>query len=189
VTTPVLGVSARRLRRVAAETPNTFGIADVHYPDGGGAVAALVLASDPAFAHVTGEFTAELTEVEPYRPGEFALRELPAIAAVLAVAPPVGLLIVDGYVDLDPDGRPGLGAHAHDAFGIPVVGVAKTAFRPAAHAIPVLRGGSAKPLFVTAAGLPVAGAAAMVSAMAGRYRVPDAVKRVDRLCRNPGVVR
>src|SRR5713226_9214071 len=65
----------------------------------------------------------------------------------------LGLLVVDGYVDLDPTGRPGLGAHAHAEFGVPVIGVAKTAFRTATHAMPVLRGRSARPLFVTARGV------------------------------------
>ena len=36
------------------------------------------------------------------------------------------LLVVDGYADLDPGGRPGLGAHAHAEFGIPVIGLAST---------------------------------------------------------------
>jgi hypothetical protein len=66
----------------------------------------------------------------------------------------LGLLVIDGYADLDPGGRPGLGAHAHRDFVIPVIGVAKSVFRTATHAIPVLRGSSARPLFVTAAGIP-----------------------------------
>ena len=36
--------------------------------------------------------------------------------------------MVDGYADLDPSGRPGLGAHAHAEFGIPVIGVDKSPF-------------------------------------------------------------
>ena len=63
----------------------------------------------------------------------------------------LGLLIVDGYADLDPSGRPGLGAHAYAEFGVPVVGVAKSAYLSATHAIPVLRGTSARSLFVTSA--------------------------------------
>ena len=50
------------------------------------------------------------------------------------------LLVIDGYADLDPDGRPGLGARARDEFGVPVIGVAKSPFRTATHAISVLRG-------------------------------------------------
>jgi hypothetical protein len=52
----------------------------------------------------------------------------------------LGLLVIDGYADLDPAGRPGLGAHAHAAFGVPVIGVAKSRFRTASHAVQVLRG-------------------------------------------------
>jgi deoxyribonuclease V len=121
--------------------------------------------------------------VEPYRPGGFYARELPAIRAVLAVSGPVDLLIVDGYVDLDPEGRPGLGAHAHAAFGLPVVGVAKSAFRSATHAVALRRGRSIRPLYVTAAGLELAAAADLIGDMAGAFRLPDALRRVDRLTR------
>jgi deoxyribonuclease V len=96
----------------------------------------------------------------------------------------MALLVVDGYADLDPDGRSGLGAHAHAEFGVPVIGVAKSAFRTATHAIPVLRGASARPLYVTAAGMPRADAADLVRDMAGQHRMPDALRRVDALARN-----
>jgi deoxyribonuclease V len=79
--------------------------------------------------------------------------------------------------------RPGLGAHARAEFGVPVIGVAKTAFATAAHAVPVVRGAAVRPLFVTAAGLPVGEAADLVRAMAGQYRLPDALRRVDALAR------
>jgi hypothetical protein len=55
-------------------------------------------------------------DVAPYQPGRFCLRELPPLRAVLDGLTSMGLLVVDGYVDLDPDGRPGLGACAHAAF-------------------------------------------------------------------------
>jgi hypothetical protein len=45
--------------------------------------------------------------------------------------------------------------------------------------VPVVRGSSARPLFVTAAGMPAAGAADLVRRMAGRYRLPDALRRAD----------
>jgi len=64
--------------------------------------------------------------------------------------------VIDGYADLDPDGRPGLGAHVHAEFGMPVIGVAKSRFRTATHAVPVQRGSSVRPLFITAAGMPAA---------------------------------
>ncbi len=160
-----------------------FAAADVHYPAAGGACAAAVLAADPAFSVLLAEKTAVLADVAPYRPGEFFTRELPPLRAVLSRVGGLVLLVVDGYADLDPAGRPGLGAHAHAEFGVPVIGVAKTAFRTATHAVPVLRGRSARPLFVTAAGMPADEAAALVAGMAGRFRLPDALRRADALAR------
>ena len=156
---------------------------DVHYLSTDGAQAAAVLAADAAFANVLAERTAVIPRVAPYRPGEFYLRELPPLRAVLAGLSGLGLLVVDGYADLDPDGRPGLGAHAHAEFGIPVIGVAKSRFRAATHAMPVLRGSSVRPLFITAAGMTAADAAALVRRMAGQYRLPDALRRADTLAR------
>ncbi|HUB42339.1 MAG TPA: endonuclease V [Streptosporangiaceae bacterium] len=156
---------------------------DVCYLPSGRARAAIVVVARPDFAAVDAEWTAEMPVAAPYRPGEFFLRELPPLRAVLAGAGPLGLIVVDGYVDLDPAGRPGLGAHVHHEFAVPVIGVAKTAFRTATHAIPVTRAGSARPLFVTAAGLPRTQAASLVREMAGRYRLPDALRRADALAR------
>jgi deoxyribonuclease V len=156
---------------------------DVHYLPTGAARAAAVLASDPQFTCVTAEIAVLLEHAAPYAPGEFFRRELPAIRAVLARVPHLGLLIVDGYVDLDPDGRMGLGAHAHAAFGVPVIGVAKSPFAAATHAVPVLRGNSARPLYVTAAGVPAAEAADLVRRLPGRFRLPDPLRRADALSR------
>jgi deoxyribonuclease V len=79
-----------------------------------------VLAADAVFTHVLAERTAVVPQVPPYRPGEFYLRGLPPLRAVLADLSGLRLLVVDGYADLDPRGRPGLGAHAHAEFSIPV---------------------------------------------------------------------
>jgi deoxyribonuclease V len=156
---------------------------DVHYLSSGGARAAAVVAGDAAFADVLAERTAAVADVMAYRPGAFVVRELPPLRAVLDGVRGLRLLVIDGYADLDPAGRPGLGAHAHAEFGIPVVGVAKSAFRTATHAIPVLRGSSVRPLFVTAAGMPRTDAADLVQHMAGRFRLPDALRRADTLAR------
>jgi len=158
---------------------------DVHYLLSGGARAAAVLAADATFGQVTGERTAVVRQVQPYRPGEFYRRELPPLRAVLTGLAGLSLLVVDGYVDLDPAGRPGLGAYAHEAFAVPVIGVAKTMFRSATHAVPVLRGTSARPVLVTAAGMPRDDAADLVRRMAGRFRVPDPLRRADELARSP----
>jgi deoxyribonuclease V len=160
-----------------------FAAADVHYPPSGGARAALVLASDAGFATIVSEKTVFVEEVAPYQPGEFYRRELPPLRAVLADVDKLDLLIIDGYVTLHPDGRPGLGAYAHAEFGVPVIGVAKTRFAPAAHAIPVLRGKAKRPLYVTSAGIPPTDAADLVRTMTGKFRVPDALRRADSLAR------
>ncbi|MGF7234604.1 MAG: hypothetical protein ACQSGP_06565 [Frankia sp.] len=76
----------------------------VHYPVARGARAALVIATDPGFATVECERTENLSEVAPYRPGEFFARELPALRAVLTGVRALDLIVVDGYVDLDAKG-------------------------------------------------------------------------------------
>ena len=155
----------------------------MHYLPSGGARAAAVVAANAAFSRLTDRI-ALVPDVEPYKPGRFYLREFPPLRAVLEGLAEMVLLIIDGYVDLDPDGRPGLGARARDEYGVPVIGVAKSAFRPATHAIPVLRGTSARPLYVTAAGMLRADAADLVRHMAGQHRLPDALRRVDSLARH-----
>jgi deoxyribonuclease V len=162
-----------------------FVAADVHYLPSGGARAAAVLAADAAFGRLLADRIADVASVRPYQPGQFYLRELPPLHAVLDGLEAIRLLIVDGYADLDPGGRPGLGAHAHAEFGVPVIGVAKTSFRTATHAVPVVRGErSSRPLYVTAAGMPRQDAADLVRRMAGRHRLPDALRRADALARH-----
>jgi deoxyribonuclease V len=158
---------------------------DVHYPASGGARAAAVLAASATFSPVLGERVVAIDEVLPYRPGAFWMRELPPLLAVLAGQDELRLVVVDGYADLDSRGHPGLGARLHAELGIPVIGVAKSAYRTATHAIPVLRGASSRPLFVTAAGLARDEAAGIVREMAGSYRLPDALRRADALARTP----
>jgi deoxyribonuclease V len=161
-----------------------FAAVDVHYPPSGGARAGLVLAPDATFSVIAAEKAVLFEHVAPYQPGEFYRRELPPLRAVLAGVGPLNLLIVDGYVTLDPAGRPGLGAHAHAEFGVPIIGVAKTRYAPATHALPVLRGSAARPLYVTAAGFPPDDAADLVRTMAGSFRLPDALRRADTLARS-----
>jgi deoxyribonuclease V len=90
--------------------------ADVQYLASEGARAAAVVAADAAFSRLVADRVALVPDVAPYQPGRFYLRELPPLRAVLDGLTSMALLVVDGYVDLDPDGRPGLGACAHAAF-------------------------------------------------------------------------
>ena len=166
-----------------SDAEGSFVAVDVQYLEDAKARAAMVASRDRRFSTITSSRTVIVPAGASYRPGEFYLRELPPLRAVIPAPGELALIMVDGYVDLDPDGRPGLGAHVHAEFGVPVIGVAKTAFRTATHAARVFRGQSSRPLYVTAAGMTVAEAAQLVSDMAGQFRVPDALKRVDRLAR------
>ncbi len=116
----------------------------------------------------------------------FWRRELPCILAILKQLPALpAVIVIDGYVWLDGDGRKGLGAYLFDALDgkVAIVGVAKRAFRGSAHAAPVLRGSSDRPLFVTANGMPPVEAAAAIASMHGKHRIPTLLKRVDERCR------
>ncbi|MBY0548909.1 MAG: endonuclease V [Candidatus Obscuribacterales bacterium] len=158
---------------------------DVHY-EGENAYAACVVADDWSADSVAISFHCSVPVVQDYQSGEFYRRELPALLAVLnLIDRPLSALVVDGYVWLSDDGRPGLGARLFEAIGngTPVVGIAKTAFEGARFARQVLRGTSQRPLFVTAAGIDAGHAAALVASMSGPSRIPMLVKAVDTLAR------
>jgi len=89
--------------------------ADVHYLASGGARAVAVVSADAGFFRLVADCVELVPDVQPYRPGQLYLRELPPLRAALDGLTGMNLLVVDGFADLDPDGRPGLGAHAHDA--------------------------------------------------------------------------
>lgn len=163
---------------------STVGAVDVHYDDRGHARAALVVCRELTFSTVVSEHVTDISHAAPHEPGAFCKRELPCIHAVLALAPHLELLVIDGYATLDPEGHPGLGARAAHAIGVPVIGIAKTPFRTATHAIEVLRGRATRPLYVTTAGgITDADAVQIVANMSGPYRLPTAIARVDNLAR------
>lgn len=148
------------------------------------AVAAGIWFRGWAAEHEQTSAVAAFGDVAPYEPGEFYRRELPCLLGVLSEGPPADLVIVDGYVSLG-EGHAGLGAHLYEALGrkVPVVGVAKTAYRSATEAIEVRRGQSESPLFVTAIGIDAALAAAELPRMHGPFRVPTLLRAVDQLAR------
>ncbi len=135
-------------------------------------------------SEVETEVVTTLDEVAPYQPGEFYRRELPCVLAVLERGPAPEVVVVDGYVWLGPE-RPGLGAHLYQALGerTVVVGVAKSPFTGSTDAVPVYRGDSHSPLYVTAAGVSAEEAAGWVARMSGPYRVPAMIRWVDQLAR------
>jgi deoxyribonuclease V len=151
------------------------------------ALAACVVFGAWEDAAIAQALTARIESPEPYVPGAFYKRELPCILAVLAkAAAEIEAVVIDGYVFLDGEGKRGLGAHLFEALGgrVAVIGVAKTGFAGASHAIAVLRGTSKKPLLVTAAGVPAETAASFIRRMHGEDRMPTLLRRVDRLCRD-----
>jgi deoxyribonuclease V len=122
-----------------------------------------------------------------YIPGEFYKRELPLLRAVIDdLLPRPALLVIDGYVWLGATQRQVLVAHLFEALqsATPIVGVAKSRYRDDTWSERVYRGQSRRPLYVTAAGLETAKAAALVSQMHGKHRIPTLLQLADRLARS-----
>lgn len=129
-------------------------------------------------------YEAWIAEVAPYVPGQFYKRELPCILKVLEQIDitDIDILLLDGYVFLDDDKKPGLGMYVYEYFQqmIPVIGVAKRAFKDNKKQVrEVLRGTSKQPLFVTSVGIEVEEAAANILKMNGKYRIPTLLKQLD----------
>jgi deoxyribonuclease V len=121
-----------------------------------------------------------------YEPGAFYQRELPLLLPVISeFATSIDAIVIDGYVWLE-DKRPGLGGHLFASLGgrIPVIGVAKTRYRNDIWSIPVLRGTSTQPLFVTSAGIQATEAAHCVRRMHGDHRIPTILALVDGAARD-----
>ena len=183
-----------RLMREGSSPTSWITCLDVDYRPASSVAAAVSVQhwTDATAAHEVVHTAAE--PPAEYEPGQFYRRELPHLLAVLGLLPaPPRLIVVDGFVWLadqaDGTAGPGLGAHLHQALAslggpIPIVGVAKRPYRLANRAVPVLRGESQVPLWVTAAGIPLDEAVAAVAAMHGEHRIPTLLRRVDRLARD-----
>ena len=123
----------------------------------------------------------------PYIPGRFSERELPALMNVLRILPSLpDVILIDGYVELKKDETLGLGGIL---FGMleersAIIGVAKSRYRGANHAIPVLRGQSRRPLWVTSMGTETREAAAHVRWMHGPGRIPTLLQIADSHARS-----
>jgi deoxyribonuclease V len=164
----------------------TLACLDAAYSDAAAGAACVVFPAWSA-ARPARVLTWRQGAADAYEPGAFYKRELPLLLALLGqVSPAPSTVIVDGYVWLDAGRRPGLGAVLHERLGgsVPVVGVAKTAFGDAASwCIAVERGGSRRPLFVSAVGMTADEAAAGVRAMHGPHRIPTLLHLADREAR------
>ena len=163
---------------------------DVHYRDPGAVAAGLWFQLWPDSTS-TAEVVLPIAQVAPYQSGQFYLRELPCLLAVLEKGPPAEIIVIDGYVWLGDERRPGLGAHLYQALHgkVAVIGVAKTSYTGATLAQELRRGTSGSPLYITAAGMDVAEATRHIAEMHGPYRIPTLLKRVDQLCRGRAYAR
>lgn len=123
---------------------------DVHYRSDHAKAIGLTF-SDWSTDQTQQWFETIITEVAPYQPGSFYQRELPCLLQLLEQLDihTLNAIIIDGYVQLDNSGRPGLGLHLYEALdrAVPIIGVAKSAFRNnTLHVRPVRRGAGSKPL-------------------------------------------
>jgi deoxyribonuclease V len=124
--------------------------------------------------------------VRPYRAGRFFERELSPLLAVIAESgTEFSHLLIDGYVHLK-DQAGGLGAHLHAALPYPavVIGVAKNPLAVADRCVPMHRGRSTKPLFVSAIGCSLDEAVDAIETMHGPYRIPNLLRLADRVARS-----
>ena len=122
--------------------------------------------------------------VAPYESGSFYKRELPCIASLLQDLDvrDISLIVIDGFVYLDDDGRYGLGGHLYERLErrVQIVGVAKSPFKGSCKLVrEICRGCSKRPLFVSAIGMDVDEAARLVKRMSGEFRMPDLLKILD----------
>ncbi len=157
---------------------------DVQYSSETAFVAAVAFDNWHA-AMPTAEYTCVMQGIADYEPGNFYKRELPCILQLLdqyQLSPKT--IVVDGYVFLDGQQKPGLGKHLYDALSakVEVIGVAKQAFAGIANEYALLRGQSSKPLYITTIN-DLDDAKAYITQMYGEHRMPILLKRVDQLCR------
>lgn len=128
-----------------------------------------------------------IKNIAPYQSGQFYKRELPCITEVIYdYIGEINILIIDGYVWLSESFTPGLGAHLFKELNekIAIIGVAKRPFRNQTNAIPIIRGKSKKPLYITAAGIDISQASLHIQFMHGENRIPTLIRLTDQICRS-----
>lgn len=123
-----------------------------------------------------------------YESGTFYKRELPCILSILSqISLKEGdVLLVDGYVTLNNEGKMGLGGYLYQELNerYPVVGIAKNEFSsPDSQRRNIYRGESKTPLFLTSKGIDVDALRPKIEQMHGAYRIPTLLKKLDQLTR------
>lgn len=131
-------------------------------------------------------YKSKINDIEEYEPGKFYRRELPCILKLIQehnLKPDT--IVIDGFVWLDGEFKPGLGAYLYYALDckVPIIGVAKKSFADISSKFKLLRGKSKKPLFITCSGIEIEEAIANIKIMYGENRIPILLKKADQLCR------
>ncbi len=158
---------------------------DVQYSKAGAAAGGVVL-EHWQDEKAQKEYVSLMAEAARYEPGKFFKRELPCILKLITehhLEP--DCIVVDGYVFLDGVSEPGLGKYLYDALNgrAGVIGVAKKRYKDIGPGVELFRGGSRRPLYVTAAGMELGQARRNILSMHGQNRLPTLLKRADQLCR------
>lgn len=159
---------------------------DTHYTDDASRTAVLLFERWADEGALDENVFEQQHEAAEYVSGQFFLRELPCILnAIRSFQNDIVTIVVDGYVQLGEE-RAGLGQKLFEALDekIAVIGVAKNEFRGADNSRQVFRGKSARPLFITAAGISLDDAARSIENMHGSHRIPALLKRADFLSRH-----
>lgn len=131
-------------------------------------------------------YSETISEIEEYVSGEFYKRELPCILSLLSKidSKEIDLIIIDGFVFLNDENKPGLGAYLYKVLNekIPVIGVAKRDFDSIEkNREKIFRGTSKNPLFITSIGIDINLASKKIKEMNGEYRIPNLLKELDKL--------
>ena len=151
------------------------------------AVVGAVLFRDWLDENPVQEFVISCPIPSDYIPGQFFRRELPCITAMLEhVAQPLDFIVIDGFVYLGKEKKPGLGKHLRDSVNnkVVVIGVAKRPYLNTPKSTEVLRGRSRRPLYITADGISPKRAKSLIRNMHGRNRIPTLLRYVDQLCKS-----
>ncbi len=158
---------------------------DTYYFDNKAKTVCLSFEHWPAEDHY--KIDSEIIEnIEAYESGAFYKRELPCILSLLKKLEieNTEAIIIDGYVYLNDQQEPGLGAHLYQHLNgrIPIIGVAKTNFATLEKNKRLLtRGKSINPLYITSVGIDLDQATALIEKMGGPYRIPTLLKTLDVL--------
>lgn len=147
-------------------------------------VAAGVLFQNWEDSEPVQELISEIHKVAEYEPGQFYKRELPCVLALLQqLAQLPEFIVIDGYVYLDGNQKPGFGKHLYEALEGKsiIIGVAKSRFKDTPVETEIFRAGSKRALYVTAVGISAAEAKGFIMRMHGAHRIPTLLKRVDQL--------